>query len=143
MYATLTDILERFDAAHNPELSQLTGGADGVRDDARIEAALLSASGEMDTYLGTRYALPLAGASAALSEELGRIACDIARYRLWADHASEEVRRRYDDAIRWLTRVAEGKLVLALTDPAPGATPAASASAAAPRMTRTNLGRVL
>jgi phage gp36-like protein len=45
--------------------------------------------------------LPLPTVPAVLT----RITCDIARYRLWEDRASDEVRRRYDDAVKLLTHI--------------------------------------
>ncbi len=40
---------------------------------------------------------------------LKRMACDIARYRLYFQQPTEEVRKRYEDAISFLKRVAENK----------------------------------
>jgi phage gp36-like protein len=57
-----------------------------------IEAALAEASGQMDLYIGTRNTLPLSGLTEGQTADLARIACDIARYRLYADRATEEVR---------------------------------------------------
>ena len=52
---------------------------------------------------------------------LVRLACDVARYRLWRDRASEEVRRRYEDAIKLLINISRGVVALGLAeaDPAP------------------------
>lgn len=110
-YATPAQLVERFDAEY--ELTQLTGAGSGSRDDERILLALEEASGQMDLYLGTRNALPLSGLGASQTAELERLCCDIARFRLWKDAASEEVRRRYDDAIRVLEQIAAGKVSLA------------------------------
>ena len=124
MYATLAQMVARFEAPDDPELTQLTGGGSGLIDEVRVATALAEASGQMDLYIGTRNALPLSGLAAAHAEELARLACDIARYRLWSDAASEEVRRRYEDAIRILEQIAKGTLVLAFeggtTSPAVG-----------------------
>jgi phage gp36-like protein len=139
MYATLDQMLARFDRPDSQELSRLTAGSGGVRDDARIEAALAEASGQMDLYLGTRNTLPLSGLIASQADDLARIACDIARYRLWADRASEEVRARYDDGIRVLEQIASGRIVLDLATAT--ATAAKATASAGPRvMTRTTLG---
>lgn len=116
MYATVEQLIARFEAADDPELSQLTGGGSGLLDEARLATALEEASGQMDLYIGTRNALPLGAVAAAHAQELARICCDIARYRLWSDAASEEVRRRYEDAVRILEQIAKGTLVLAFTD---------------------------
>lgn len=112
-YATLEQMIARFESADDPELTQLTGAGSGLLDEGRISTALEEASGQMDLYIGTCNALPLSGVAAAHLEELARICCDIARYRLWADAASDEVRRRYEDAIRVLEQIAKGTLSLA------------------------------
>jgi phage gp36-like protein len=139
-YATLEEMLGRFDRPGNPELSQLTADADGLRDDARIDEALAEATGQMDLYIGTRYALPLAGLAASQSEELARLCCDIARYRLWADASSEEVRRRYEEALKLLDKIAAGDILLIVPTPGAGV---ASASAEPRLMTRAALRGVI
>lgn len=85
---------------------------DGVADSAAVAAALDHASAEIDTHLAARYALPLPGVPAMLVAWC----CDIALYRLALSAAvlSEESRRRYDDAIGALKRIAEGKAALVI-----------------------------
>jgi len=125
-YATLADLVSRHG---EDELAQLTDrvGA-GVPDATIVERALTDADAEIDGYLASRYAMPLA----IVPPVLARIACDIARYRLWADRASEEVRRRYEDARRVLESIARGQVSLGL--PATNAEPAlAEASLGNPR----------
>jgi phage gp36-like protein len=124
-YATQADLEARFGA---DELTQLTDrvGA-GVPDAAIVARALADADAEIDGYLASRYALPLA----TVPPVLVRIACDIARYRLWEDRASEEVRRRYEDARRMLESIARGQVSLGL--------PAASS---APALAEVSLGNV-
>lgn len=115
-YATQADLEARFGT---DELTQLTDrvGA-GVPDAAIVARALADAEAEIDGYLASRYALPLA----TVPPVLARIACDIARYRLWEDRASDEVRRRYEDARRLLESIARGQVSLGL--PAASAAPA-------------------
>jgi phage gp36-like protein len=107
-YATQADMEMRFGA---DELTQLTDrvGA-GIPDAAIVARALADANAEIDGYLASRYSLPLA----TVPTMLVRIACDIARYRLWEDRASEEVRRRYEDARRLLEAIAKGAVSLGL-----------------------------
>jgi phage gp36-like protein len=109
-YATQADMEARFGV---DELTQLTDrvGA-GVPDAAIVARSLADADAEIDGYLATRYALPLA----TVPSMLARIACDIARYRLWEDRASEEVRRRYEDARRILESIAKGMVSLGLPE---------------------------
>lgn len=105
-YATEVDMLARFGADELTALADRDGN--GSADSGMMERALDDASAEIDVYLAGRYALPLAHVPTVLV----RIACDIARYRLWADRASDEVRRRYEDARRLLERIASGEVVL-------------------------------
>lgn len=120
MYADLAAFRARFDRPANPELTQLTGGpgADGP-DEARLVQALSEASGEMDDAFRARYAVPLSGVGASTAERLAQVCCDIARYRLWSDAASDEVVRRYEQAYAWLRDIARG--VMSLPATAPGA----------------------
>lgn len=79
-----------------------------------IEQALADASAEIDGYLDGRFALPLTDVPAVLD----RLACDVAMYRLQALrplHDMADARRRYDDAIQFLARVAQGEITLGLT----------------------------
>lgn len=89
------------------ELVQLTDLGDSEEiDDLVLYEALQAADAEIDGYLGQRYDLPLD----AVPANLERIACDIARYRLYRDGAPESVRERYSDARSWLKDVAMGRL---------------------------------
>jgi phage gp36-like protein len=115
---TQTDLTTRFGEA---ELIQLTYVA--VEDDAGpaidpivVAQAIADAEAELDAYLTARYSLPLASVPANLE----RIACDIARYRLYADRPTELVDVRYRDAIRYLEQVGRGVIALA-SSPAPDA----------------------
>ena len=110
-YAAVADLLARYG---EDELVQLTDrvGA-GVADAPAMERALQDAAAEIDGYLAVRHALPLA----SVPPLLARIACDIARYRLWDDRASEEVRTRYEDARRVLEAIAAGRVTLGVTPP--------------------------
>lgn len=140
-YATLADLLLRFERPDNAEVSQLAPDGEGGRDDTKIAAHLVEASGEMDGYLGVQHPLPLASVSDEAAQRLTQVCCDIARYRLWADAASEEVARRYKEAVAWLERVADGNVHL--LPPPSGGPQRASASAAAVVMTRQGLRGVL
>jgi phage gp36-like protein len=121
-YATQADLEARFGQR---ELIQLTDRAippTGAVDGAVLNAALADADARIDAYLQGRYTLPLADAPAILVQ----LASDIARYLLQDDRATDEVRRRYGDAIRYLEQVAAGKVSLS---PAPGGETAVSSDA--------------
>jgi len=105
-YAIAQDLIDRFGL---DELIQLTD-REGTGDyDPNIAArALADADEEINGYLRGRETLPLASVPAVLK----RVACDIARYRLFGISAPEEVRKRYEDARAWLRDVASGRVVL-------------------------------
>ncbi|MGH7779743.1 MAG: gp436 family protein [Candidatus Binataceae bacterium] len=111
-YAAPQDIINRYP---NRDLVQLTNEdptATAVNT-AALAQALGDASAEIDSYLEARFALPLTDPPAVLT----RLASDIAMYRLQALrplHDLEDARRRYDDAIAMLTKVAAGELTLGL-----------------------------
>ncbi len=76
-----------------------------------LQQALDDASAEIDGYLSGRFTLPLTD----VPEVLNRLACDVAIYRLQSlrpIHDLADARRRYDDAIAMLTRVASGEMTL-------------------------------
>jgi phage gp36-like protein len=106
-YATQTDLEERFGS---DELAHRTDRAAGVVIDAAVLGrALADADAEIDGYLATRYTLPLASTPPVLN----RLACDLARYRLYDDGVPETVRLRYQDAVSLLKRMASGEVQLA------------------------------
>jgi phage gp36-like protein len=107
-YATQQDLVDRFG---EQELIALTDRADppaGAPDATTVAKALADADAEIDGYLIGRYTLPLA----ATPKILVLAACDLARYRLYEDRATEQVRRRYEDQVKFLRAVADGKIAL-------------------------------
>jgi len=116
-YATRQAMIDRYG---ENELIQLTDRARlGVIDDAVLGQALADAGAEIDGYLAVRYTLPLDHTPPVLM----RVACDVARYRLFDDAAPEEVRNRYTDAVKWLAAIARGLVSLGMP---PAEAPAAS-----------------
>lgn len=99
-YAAQTDLENAFTAA---EIAQLIAGG---RD---VAGACDAASQEADSYLATRYAVPL---SVPAPEHLVQAVCDIARYRLYAGAADTEVQNRYTQAVAWLKDVSAGRALL-------------------------------
>lgn len=79
-----------------------------------IQKALLDASGLIDSYLSIRYTIPLV----TYPDLLKRLCVDIALYWLSPDAgtATEEKRQRYEDALAWLERIAQGKTGLGIVD---------------------------
>lgn len=106
-YATQADIVTLYG---DDALVVADRDGDGLPDAAAVARALDHASAEIDTHLAARYPLPLASVPMMLTSW----AVDIAVYRLAlsADVLSDEHRRRYEDALAGLKRVAEGKAAL-------------------------------
>lgn len=112
-YCTQANFEDRFG---EQELIQLTDRAIpplGVVDTTVLAGALADADAEIDAYLSGRYSLPLDPVPSVLI----RIAADIARYRLYDDRATEEVRNRYTDALKFLMSIAKGEIALGANPP--------------------------
>lgn len=113
-YITQTDIIEQL-----PEesLIQLTDDeGTGVVNDARADAAIKDAEGEVDGYLQTRYAVPLS----PVPNIIAKLTADIAIYNLYARRqgATEDRLRRYQNAIKFLENVSKGVVMLGANTPA-------------------------
>jgi phage gp36-like protein len=114
-YSAKTDMISLFGET---EIIQLTDRDSlGVIDDVILSRAILSADGEIDSYIGAVYELPLP----SVSDMLVTASCNITRFRLYSSRATEEVKIRYDDTIRWLRDVSRGiaTLGLKITDDQP------------------------
>lgn len=112
-YAQPSDMIARYP---NRDLVQLTNEdpAQTTVDQDALAQALADASDEIDGYLESRFSLPLGDPPAVLA----RLSCDIAMYRLQALrplHDLAEARKRYEDAVALLMRVADGTLTLGLS----------------------------
>ena len=111
-YATQTDMETRFGV---DELIQRTSRTGAAIDTDVLSRALADADAEIDSYLATRYALPLPSTPAVLV----LLACDITRYQLFGDKVPDSVRQRYEDAVGVLKRLSAGSVQLAGLTPAP------------------------
>lgn len=141
-YATATDLLDRFDAeeiaqradrstprqvtaellklaAAAGDLSAYTAAEQAAAAEALalVNRAITDAADAIDGYLSGRYTVPLATPPQAI----GRIACDMARYYLFDDQATETVQKRYDSAVQFCRDVAAGKVSLGAVVDAPPA----------------------
>ena len=103
-YATLQDLVDRFGYEQLAQLSDRDSGA--VIDETVVGRALADADAEIDGYLAALYALPLTTVPALLV----RMACDLARYRLFGDRVTDQVRQLYTDAVRDLKAIAGGAI---------------------------------
>jgi len=110
MYATEADLKKRFGAQR---IDELKFGHEGGEDPVDVvQVALQDAEEEINGYIGSRYPLPLAN----VPSNLKRIACDIARYRLYTEAPLEHITKLYDDAIAFLKRVQDKKADLQILD---------------------------
>ena len=106
MYATEENLVARF----GNEIEQLK---QMLPSQSAIDDAIQDATEEINGHIGGRYSLPLPN----VPSNLRRMACDIARYRLYFQQPTEEVRKRYEDAIAFLKRVADNKAHLQIQLP--------------------------
>lgn len=117
-YATQQDLIDRFGTQ---ELARLTDPAAGATiNTTLVDRALADADAEIDTRLAQRYTAPLSPVPTVVV----RLAADIARYFLWGERVTEQVRTRYKDATSLLDRIGAGHAKLAgaeLLTPAPDA----------------------
>lgn len=94
-------------------LTNLDDPAATTTDETELQQALDAATAEIDLYLARRYTLPLS----TVPEVLVQFCVDIARYRLDRNQPDEDVRQRYEDAIRALERIGDGKVDLPIPEP--------------------------
>lgn len=131
-YATRQQIEERYGRELLLTLAPLPAADPPAVDETAVTRALADAAEEIDACLARKYALPLDPPPPLLA----RLAADIAVYRLahTADALTDERRRRCDDALDLLRRIAAGEVSLG-----PAARPNARGSArlrCAPRLFR-------
>lgn len=107
-YAAQADMEDRFGEAEVIDLTDRAEPPAGAVDTTVLQAALDDADGIINSYIALQYALPLT----STPRTIALVACDIARYLLWDDRASEEVLRRYEAALSWLRDVAAGSVLL-------------------------------
>lgn len=104
-YAAPADMIELFGLAEVRQLAPLQG--DPSYDAARLERFLADASAELDSYLATRFTVPVANAP----QLLVRYTCDLAREgasRAPSDAVQEAAKR----ARAWGQAVARGQATL-------------------------------
>jgi phage gp36-like protein len=111
-YAIPNDMIARYPNRDLVELSNEDPTQTTVNT-ATLQQALDDASAEIDGYLESRFALPLDDPPMVLT----RLTCDIAMYRMQSLrplHDLVDARKRYDDAVELLVRVARGEVTLGL-----------------------------
>lgn len=133
-YATQQDIIDRYGA--DTLYTVFDRDNDGILDTDAVTRALDDASNEIDAYLVGRYPLPLA----TVPPVLKLLCADIAVYKGSTGAVqTEEKRQRYEDAVRLLGKIAEGKVSLGLEKPEAGGQGGAWFSSDERRFTRDKL----
>ncbi|MBU1193967.1 MAG: DUF1320 domain-containing protein [Proteobacteria bacterium] len=114
-YCTLNDIQDMMD---EDEIIRFTDdtGAGTINTDV-TDKAISGADALIDSYLASRYSVPVT----PVPDILLNFAVDIAIYKICSrrSQAPEEVRTKYEDAIKWLEKVASGKVKISSAASAP------------------------
>lgn len=105
-YASQSDLEERFGAQEILELSDRANTGSIVV--AVVARALADADAEINGYLSARYTLPLGSTPPVLV----RLAADMARYYLYDDRVTDQVKARYDAAVKLLKAISAGTATL-------------------------------
>ncbi len=110
-YATVTDMINRFGAAELTRLTTPEGQDMAAIDTVAVERAIAEASGLVDSYLRTRYEVPLVG----VPIEITGAACTLARYSLAMGEnrePTEQMRLARKETIDWLSAIGAGRVTL-------------------------------
>lgn len=99
-YATADDYASRYTQREATALSS---------QGRSIDDALATASAFVDTYLATRYVVPLS----STPPDVVSATLSIARYELYADAATDRIGEAYSSAIAYLKDVAAGRAIIA------------------------------
>jgi len=108
VYCTRDDMVSRFS---EQEIMQLTDHKNlGFINELVLSQAISDASAEIDGYLSA-YPLPLESVPTVLV----RSCCDVARYYLYDDGMIDQVEKRYEAVIKYLSQIAKGNISLGLS----------------------------
>lgn len=116
-YGSVATLLEHFGRDELMQLAPAQGGEgpEEELDEALLLRALRRASREADSYLATRYKVPLTpakgeGGAPLWPEPLTGFVADMAHYHLCGGNARDDegIMRRYQEALDWLKAVAKG-----------------------------------
>lgn len=106
-YCSLQDLIDEFGETELIQLTDEVGS--GAINTATIDKAVARADRKINRYLASRADLPLA------NDDIVDLACDIARYYLFANGAPEIVKDRFSDAVKELEKMANRKIAVADT----------------------------
>ncbi len=114
-YIAKADILKQLPEA---DLIQLTDDDDtGSVNDAIVDGAITDSEGEVDGYLASRYSTPVT----PVPNIVKAFTVDIAIHRLYGRRqgATEDIEKRYNNAIRFFKNVSTGVVTLGVDAPVP------------------------
>jgi len=112
-YITNADIESRLGTAAYVQLTDDAGS--GSADEEKVDEARLGAEGEANSYLAARYTVPIDLTGAAeVAAVLKSFVLDLVSYRLHSRRppVPEDIVRRREEAVTWLSRVASGLVQL-------------------------------
>lgn len=108
MYITRDDLIVLFG---EQEINQLERNINKTTHDT-IEHFIKNAVDDVNGYIAVRYPLPLP----SVPERLKQSVAIITRYRLYKNRPTEQVRLDYEEELKWLNQVSNGKVVLIFDD---------------------------
>jgi len=119
-YASQQEFVEAFGEQLTIELTNLEDPSAETINSAVFDRAATDSDSLINSYLSNRYPLPLATTPGVIRT----IALDIYRYKLGHNAQEDDVRQRYEDALRMLRDIAANIMNLGLADgtesPLPG-----------------------
>jgi len=112
-YVTKAALIELYGETDLVRLTDRANSPPTTIDDDVLDRAIADAESFADTYLRARYTLPLAEVPAVLTRQVGAVTW---WHLKGPNRAGEDDRQAYEDAMRWLEKVADGKAVLVESD---------------------------
>lgn len=108
MYATVADMLARFESGELVQLTDIGDEITGEIDEARVETALRGASTIIDGYVAAKYRTGQTPTPPLLTE----LACVLARHRLYRTAPPESVVKAQELALAQLKDISKGTIKL-------------------------------
>lgn len=105
-YATVADMIAAFSQEEVLQLSNIDYPEATTINEDVVNRAISDAAAQIDGYLATRYAVPLADPVPAI---IRNHTCDVARWLLDKDRPRDEVTRRRDLVFYYLKDLSNGK----------------------------------
>ena len=137
-YCTLEDILDSMD--ENDVILHTDDADTGAVNTDATDKAIAGADALIDAHIASKYSIPLS----PVPDIINSLAVDIAIYKISSRRGAvpEEIRTKYSDAVKFLEKVATGKVVLpgAASAPATASTGAVKISSDTRIFTRNTMG---